>query len=421
MCISTKLLVLTGFVLISACANFSNLREDLSNLHEDVAQIKGSVSAVGYESDPIVIIYMKDQIGAKVEGYKVISTPGEFEIWVSRSPTAIFAYTDLNRDMIFQASEPSGWYGDGQLIDPPELGTRPLEIQIGLAAKTKVATPELIVNKPVTDIAIINNVNNGVIVTLAEPRFSQEDAESGLWQPYTFIGKGYAGIFFLEDYDPDRIPVLFVHGINGTPRSFESLIESLDKSRYQAWFFYYPSGLWLTTLSTGLFQMMEELKVRYQFEEAHVIAHSMGGLVSRGYINECLYRSVCKYLASFTSIATPWEGVVSANLGIRYAPTVVPVWNDLSPSSIYLKDLFIEEPYEDLRVNLLFAFKRDNLIGSENSDGAVSLSSQLRHDAQIQASKIMCFNKGHVGVLSDPLLLEAVNNILNPEGSTSDP
>jgi uncharacterized alpha/beta hydrolase family protein len=268
---------------------------------------------------------------------------------------------------------------------------------------------------------MVSNIHVGTITTLDKPQFSQEEAESGLWQPYRFIENGYAGVYFLEDYDPDRIPVLFIHGINGTPRNFKPLIESLDKSRYQAWFFYYPSGIWLAALSSGLFNLMEELQVHYRFEEIHVVAHSMGGLVSRGYLNECFYRSTCRYLSSFTSIATPWGGVASADLGIRYAPTVVPVWNDLSPGSTFLNNLFIEEAYADLRVNLLFAFKRDNLIGSENTDGAVSLSSQLRHDAQIQANKIMGFNKSHVGVLSDPLLLDALNNILNSGKNASDP
>ena len=166
---------------------------------------------------------------------------------------------------------------------------------------------------------------------------------------------------------------------------------------------------------------MEEPQARYHFEEAHVIAHSMGGLVSRGYLNACVAHNACAYLASFTSIATPWEGVSSADLGIKYAPTVVPVWNDLSPSSAYQRNLFIEKPYPDLRVNLFFAFRRNNIIGSENTDGAVSLSSQLRHEAQIQAGKIMGFNKSHVGVLSDPLLLEAISKILNPVEIARDP
>jgi hypothetical protein len=350
-----------------------------------------------------------------VDGYDFLPRPGNIDSLVYKSTTTFFAYSDLNRDLTFQATEPGGWYNNGEPADLANFGDRPLDIVIVPAAQARIAPPDYLIDRPIYNLSKIENISVGSVTTLDESIFSQEEAESGLWQPYAFIVKGNAGIYFLEDYDPERIPVLFVHGINGTPRSFTPLIESLDKSRYQPWVFYYPSGLPLPLLSSGLFNLMQNLQVLYQFNEAHLIAHSMGGLVSRGYLNECINDKACNYLTSFTTIATPWGGAASADLGIKYAPTVVPVWNDLSPSSAFLNDLFITETNSGLRVNLFFAFRRENLIGSENTDGAVSLSSQLRYDAQAQADKIMGFDKSHVGVLSDPLLLDAVNTILNSE------
>lgn len=52
---------------------------------------------------------------------------------------------------------------------------------------------------------------------------------------------------FLQPYDPQRIPVLFVHGLDSTPATFApmyfKLLEDREiRDRYQFWIFSYPSG-----------------------------------------------------------------------------------------------------------------------------------------------------------------------------------
>jgi pimeloyl-ACP methyl ester carboxylesterase len=406
---------ITGAGLITvmiSCANFKDLDADLTNLEESRVQLYGQVIAPGNEDQPTVMLYMSDIDGKDMVSFRVMSKPGGLEVWTPPTPVAFFAFSDLNRDLTFQASEPYGWFNKNVLVDPVELEGKPFEITILPNGQNNSPPPGALVGKRLGDISVIHGVNFGVIAKLDDPQFSQEEAETGLWQPYAFIEEGYAGIYLLESYDPQRIPVVFVHGINGTPRSFAPLIDSLDQTKYQAWFMYYPSGLWLDTVSLGLFEMMEVLHGRFRFDRVHMIAHSMGGLVTRGFINECASRGICDYLASFTSIATPWEGAASAELGIKYAPTVVPVWNDMAPSGDYLATLFDQPAPDGMPVNLLFSFKRGKRAGKENTDGAVALSSQLRHPAQLQADLIMGFNESHVGVLSDPHLLETVQGIL---------
>ena len=51
------------------------------------------------------------------------------------------------------------------------------------------------------------------------------------------------------EFDPDKIPVLFVHGIGGTPLDWKYLAKGLDRHRFQPWFYYYPSGLRLNLVS----------------------------------------------------------------------------------------------------------------------------------------------------------------------------
>jgi len=52
----------------------------------------------------------------------------------------------------------------------------------------------------------------GEVTRLDDPRFAPEIGVEGMWQYYDFLLEGRPGIYFLEPYDPTKIPVLFVHG-----------------------------------------------------------------------------------------------------------------------------------------------------------------------------------------------------------------
>lgn len=139
----------------------------------------------------------------------------------------------------------------------------------------------------------------------------------------------------------------------------------------------------------------------------------MGGLVSRKYINDCIELDGCRYLKTFTTIASPYGGVKSAGMGVEYAPTVVPVWKDLSPDSDFLSGLFNVNLPKSMENYLLFAYHADDIISLENSDGVIALSSQLRREAQEQATNVLGFDQTHVAVLEDPELLVTISRILN--------
>jgi len=54
-------------------------------------------------------------------------------------------------------------------------------------------------------------------------------------------------IYLLDPYDPNKIPLLMVHGLQSTPVAFAGLVNSLRadpeiRSKYQFWQFYYASG-----------------------------------------------------------------------------------------------------------------------------------------------------------------------------------
>jgi pimeloyl-ACP methyl ester carboxylesterase len=91
----------------------------------------------------------------------------------------------------------------------------------------------------------------------------------------------------LQAYDPNRIPVIFVHGLQDTPASWAPMINTLREDpeirrRYQFWVYSYPSG-YPYPYSAALFR--EELDaVARAFpsrQRVILIGHSMGGMISR--------------------------------------------------------------------------------------------------------------------------------------------
>ena len=101
------------------------------------------------------------------------------------------------------------------------------------------------------------------------------------------------GVYMLEPYDPERIPVLMVHGLWSSPLTWMDMFNDLRsfpeiRERYQFWFYLYPSGqpFWISAA-----QLRKDLlAMRNVFDPGHrdtpidqmvLVGHSMGGLVSR--------------------------------------------------------------------------------------------------------------------------------------------
>ena len=91
----------------------------------------------------------------------------------------------------------------------------------------------------------------------------------------------------LQLYDRNRIPVIFVHGLQDTPASWSPMINNLRgdpqiRAHYQFWVFSYPSG-YPYMYSAALFR--RELdginKVFPDHKRIVLVGHSMGGVISR--------------------------------------------------------------------------------------------------------------------------------------------
>ncbi|MBW2715502.1 MAG: hypothetical protein JRD03_05465 [Deltaproteobacteria bacterium] len=259
-------------------------------------------------------------------------------------------------------------------------------------------------------------LTKGAVADLSDERFGPASGALGLWEPLNAIIQVGGGIFFTEPYDPSRIPVLFVHGISGYPQEFRELIDSLDRDTYQAWFFFYPSGIRLQDTAKWGAETMRELQIRLGFNEFAVVAHSMGGLVSRSLILQHANLSGRGDASLLLTISTPWGGHQPAGAGVKRSPVIVQSWIDLAPSSDFLKNLFWREDDpntprtlpDETAFHMLWGYGGPN----NNTDGVLSIASQQRAEAQAEANSNRSFAEDHTGILKSDDVKARVNAML---------
>lgn len=342
----------------------------------------------------------------------VLSRPGPFFLAVPVGAYRVGGFVDGDRSLTRATGEPAGWV-DGAT----PVVVRPGEITDGLGLVLRDTSPAMpiAVTLPERTSAGIDELpasRLGEVVDLDDARFTDSAARIGLWRPVEFLTDIGAGIYFLEPYDPARIPVLFVHGALGHPGNFRNLVARLDRRRYQFWFAYYPSAANLQVLGAALGRWLLALEVEYGFERLGLVAHSMGGLVARAYLAGDPYGLGGTIDAlSFISIATPWNGVAFAARGVARAPVVAPAWFDLVPDGQFLAWL-LAAPLPPYAVHdLYFAYGGSSLSRVAN-DGVVTVESQLERRAQDQARRVIGFDDGHSTVLDTPILAETLSQSL---------
>ncbi len=252
------------------------------------------------------------------------------------------------------------------------------------------------------------------VVALDDSRFDLELAGDSMWRPVDFLQAGRAGVYLAEPFDPERIPVLFIHGINGSPRVLEPLIDALDDQRFQAMYFYYPSGLRIGQTVWHLDRIMRVVEQRHQIDHYHVVAHSMGGLVARAWLLERSADPARGVIGSLITVSTPWDGYPSARQGVAYSPVVVPVWRDMASGSEFLDDLF-DPASAAARLpphHLLFSYRQSSRLAGHSGDGVAALSSMIPENVQQQAASLFGIDAGHVDILSSDSAQRKVRDIL---------
>ena len=121
-------------------------------------------------------------------------------------------------------------------------------------------------------------------------KFVLDLALSGLLFPEKNVTR--AGIFATQPYDRAKIPVLFVHGLNSDPHIWEEAMNALTgdpvlRTRYQLWYFIYPTGLAVPASARLLRKDLVETRQKFDpngddpgMNNLVVIGHSMGGILA---------------------------------------------------------------------------------------------------------------------------------------------
>jgi pimeloyl-ACP methyl ester carboxylesterase len=135
---------------------------------------------------------------------------------------------------------------------------------------------------------------------------------AGLWamiRPGNY--KERAGLYILEPYDPDQIPVVFIHGLLSIPQMWRPTIEAIQsdpelRGRFQFWVFAYPTGDPIVLSALRLRESLAQIYKLYPKTKGMIlVGHSMGGLVAR--------------LQSVDSGRVLWDGVFRDDADRLYA------------------------------------------------------------------------------------------------------
>ena len=405
------LYLLSLSIIITGCS-FSKLKKDLKE-QKRLVKIEGEVTVQVKTQAPIMVALLTDDpLQPHLISYRIMRAPGHFTFFAEPGIYHIFAYEDRNLDQRYQADErvgrskplkltQTGASSDNLIIQIPD---RPDQELLRIIKDIRDRGKTTLVN---------SRSHQGKIVTLDDPAFTNEFVTMGLWQPLKFVREVPFGIFFMEEYEAAKTPILFIHGINGSPPFFKELIGKLDRTRFQPWLAYYPSGLKLDLIADYLYTLIEEYHVRYNCKRVSVVAHSMGGLVSRALINLHTKKSDDFFIERLVTISTPWSGHRAAEMGLKYAPAVIPVWNDVVPGSEFLKHLFAQALPPAIPHYLFFSYKGKSRFAGDNSDGVVTIASQLRPEAQNHAVLVCGFNEDHTTILKDQEVSKLLNQILD--------
>ncbi|RBP49366.1 esterase/lipase family protein [Arenicella xantha] len=315
-------------------------------------------------------------------------------------------YADVNGDATFDSAEVVGeTVIELSLARYPDLVVGQVEIDVGEPRTSNRMDRLPILESEKSQQSLY--FPSGTIRQLADPVFDSNMSTLGMYDPASFFEHAPTMFYALEEDEVHKIPVVFVHGIGGSARSFKPIVDRLDRDRYRPWFFYYPSGGDLHQLAGFFYSLFLSGEViPLDDMPMIVVAHSMGGIVVREALNSYQDKRGENRVELFVSIASPLGGHPSAPSGDGGGALVLPAWRDLNPNSQFIRELYRKPLPSFVNHQLFYAYRNsETLKYGENSDGVVPLSSQLRPEAQQQASQMFGFDNGHVDILSDERMI----------------
>lgn len=188
---------------------------------------------------------------------------------------------------------------------------------------------------------------------------------------------GQSRLTFLQPFDPDKRPLVLVHGLMTTPQMWNQLVrellaEPMVRKHYQIWFFYYPTAQPVPLSALQLRQELDQAVQHHGLKQPMVlVGYSMGGVLARAQV---------------------------AGLDVRAGEQVAPGVSDL-PLTSPVRHALIFEPRTDVsRVVFMFTPHRGSRLATFNValwfSRLIQLPSWLRNELQAVTYRLVGFEDG---------------------------
>jgi pimeloyl-ACP methyl ester carboxylesterase len=145
------------------------------------------------------------------------------------------------------------------------------------------------------------------------------------------------GIYLIHPYDPNKIPILFIHGLISSPISWQNLANDLCSDpkvleHYQPWFFLYPTGQPILESAEQLRDDLQSTQKLFDPSGAAVashhvvvVAHSMGGLLAHTLVSDsadAVWNGFANKPLKSLSLSADLRDLISGYFFFRHQPCI---------------------------------------------------------------------------------------------------
>jgi len=230
--------------------------------------------------------------------YHLRLEPASSRVWSPNYFTSFLPSAEIKEKLIKKENHQEGVGGSlvgVRIVNPPDKFAPPRGITAAVTATLdfKGSAATLALRRP-------EEQPTAVVQGKIRPLAADFSAPIGYYRPpgnLLFVGLmaglrssryiDKTGLYFFQPYDPNRIPLVFVHGLFSTPFTWVQTINGLQadpeiRKHYQFWLFAYPTG---NPILYSAFRLREELAKVDKLYPNHrpyvVVGHSMGGMLTR--------------------------------------------------------------------------------------------------------------------------------------------
>lgn len=187
-------------------------------------------------------------------------------------------------------------------LNPPELEPQQVtdtgqpHYQGQLELYDPVATSDIQVGSALVPLQA--DLTTPLATFLSNPALGTSLATTGLLRPEKLLtlqpglNKPLMGLYMVQPYEPNKIPVIMIHGWWSSPMTWMQMFNDLRadpeiRRRYQFWFYLYPTGqpFWVSAAKfrrhlRELRQTVDPRQENENLDRMVLIGHSMGGLIA---------------------------------------------------------------------------------------------------------------------------------------------